>query len=454
MEENEKKVTPVRIFGSDKVLTEPEDIAYYRAGLEEFGAVNKLLGEIDDDGEYFISEDIRKNLAQLPKELLREDDDTIDATSRIMAKDMYFTIELDQDGDMQVASLYLTEMVHGYGELTSIRTFVAKYELPTIAGFGQKAKSAFNVQPIISDIPEGQYIDLVMRIQDQIDYALCLEDIVDLASQIYVLRVLALLESKGEKGQEIIKQYNREVKDKGLNKPSVRHRYATLRKILDAKIENAGGEKEIFADKQQEIKDIKKEFAQTIQKVEAIHGKNLAGAIKEAQKAKNEPQKKAAEAPKKAKKAGKVISVGVGKAKGGSKPKAKKKEDKKDNKKKENKGGGGGGSGSAKPRVQEAPEAPILKDEVGEAAARPSPQVQRPQVIERHDAAPKPVAPNQEEAEAVSLLFVPPKERNLGEEAGITNEGMGIAPQPPQIPQDTMQAQQPPPDRSSNIENT
>lgn len=339
-------LTPCRVFGSDKLLTEPEDILYYHANIQEFEAYNRLLGDIRDDGQYVIKEGVRKNLAALPKELADQRDGIIEAHSYLMTKNMFFSIELDQDEENQIASLYLTEPVQGYGELDHIKTFIAKITSPKVDDFVEQAKKAFNIQPVLPDINEGAYMDLIMQIQEQIDFYTCIEDLVDLSSQIYVLSVLALLEEQGEVGQKIITQYNKRVKELGLDKPNVKKRYSTLRKILDKEIQKAGGEKRVFKEKETEYKKLKQEYSLPIKRVEQFRGKQIAvvdkGVVqKEEKKETKKNEKKLASKGKTAgnKKADKAKS-------GGAKKKAKSKSKGKEEKKKEKKAGSGGGGGS------------------------------------------------------------------------------------------------------------
>lgn len=332
---------PCKVLDGDEVLTEQADIDYYKASIKEFEARNRLLGEVNEEGEYVISEDVRRNLALIPKEQLTEGYNLIEAYSRVATKDLFFVIEFEEEieagRDDFVASLYIIEKVVGYKNLQSLRSFVAKIVEPKSDEFWNKVRKVFNINPILMPIDEGKYMPLVMQIQKHIEDWYSMEEIVDLSSQIYVMRVLQLLENEGPLGRQIVEEYNREMKLEDLGNVNVAKRYIMLRKILDRVIEQHGGEANVFKEEKNkaEIKVIKSEYSAPIRKVETFRTK-----VQESQRGvlrKKDRQKKEEKASSPAKKAGGAKKKAAGKKAdkkaGGSKPKKdKKKEDKKEKK--------------------------------------------------------------------------------------------------------------------------
>lgn len=341
--------TTCRVFDSNEILTSPEEIDYYKTCIKEFEASNRLIGEINDNGEYMISEKIRRDLALLPKELTQNGYNLVEAFSHILTKDLYFYIEIEEVEENQIAYLYLIEKVDGYRDVQTLKSFIAKITQPKCDDFQEKARRVFNVQESISTIEEGRFINLVLQIQGRIDYWAELEDIMDLSSQIYVLRILTLLESEGEIGQKVIKEYNRRVKLEGLD--GVKKKYLALRKILDESIEMYGGKEKVFVKTKEEVKTIKAEFSTPIKKVEEIRSKQMNRPIAK-RVVKNAPAKAEAK-PSKAggKAAGKADKKGGGDKKGKDKKKdkGKDKEKKKDDGKKKSSGGS-----SKAPKLEEA----------------------------------------------------------------------------------------------------
>ena len=58
-----------KVFWSDQIITEPKIINYYKIYLRELIDENKLLGNFDQFGKYYIDIDIRRDLAKMYKEI-------------------------------------------------------------------------------------------------------------------------------------------------------------------------------------------------------------------------------------------------------------------------------------------------------------------------------------------------------------------------------------------------
>ena len=350
-----KEGTTCKVFDSEVILTSPEHIDYYKTCIKEFEASNVLLGEIDDEGQYIINEKIRRDLALLPKELAQNGYNLIEAWSHVSGKDLFFNIEIEEENQTQIASLYLIEKVSGYKNLQILKSFIAKIVQPKSDNFQDKARRVFNVQDSLKMIDEGQFLNLVLQIQARIDYWFALQDIVDMSSQIYVLRMLNLLENEGELGQKVLKEYTHRMKLEGLDNNS-KHRYLTLRKILDDIIENFGGENEIFKNNIQEVKSIKAEFSTPIKKVEEIRQKQTTRHF-----AKKNEKTSPVKSEEKPKTAGKTAGKSAKKAdkKGGGKKDKKDKKKKEKKKKEEKKSSGGGGSSKKIEKSEVKSSAPV-----------------------------------------------------------------------------------------------
>lgn len=345
--------TICKVFGDDEVLTSPEDIDYYKTVIKEFEASNRLVGEINDEGEYVINEKVRRDLALLPKEKLQEGFHLVEAFSHVLGKDLYFSIEVEEDGENFVASLFLQEKVSDYGDMQSLKSFIARIVQPRSDDFVAKVLRVFNVQDSLTDFDEGRFINLVLQIQNQIDYWFELEDIVELSSQIYILRMLSLLENEGDLGRKVIQEYNRRMSVEGLDNTKVKKRHLGLRKILDEVIKENGGEKEVFKKNLEQVKEVKKEFSAPIQKVENLRKKQVGKSV--IKKVEKPAPAKEASKPSKAgeKSAGKKDDKKKDNKKKDDKKKDKKKDDKKkDDKKKDEKKSGGSSIAKAEPDLK------------------------------------------------------------------------------------------------------
>ncbi len=343
-----------KVFDSDRVLFASEEIDYYKTCIKEFEASNKLLGEINDEGEYVINEKIRRDLALIPKEHTNTEYNRVEAYSRLLAKDLYFYIEIQENENEQIASLYLIEKVSGYRDLQSLTSFIAKVVQPKANGFVDKVKRVFNIQDVITKIDEGKFIKLTLQIQNRIDYWFEMEDIMDLSSQIYVLRMLSFLEDEGDLGRKTLEEYNRKIKFEGLDNAKIKGRFLKLRKYLDEAIDKFGGKEIVFKKHPEEVKSVKSEYSSPIKKVEDIRKRQAnKPVVKKIEPAPAKVESSKASSKPKAKTAGKKADKKADKQK---KKDDKKKDEKKDDGKK--KGGGGPSKSEIK---SEKPVAPASK---------------------------------------------------------------------------------------------
>ena len=342
--EESVEVKPCKVFESDIVLTEPVAIDYYKSCIKEFEAYNMLLGTINEEGEYVIGENIRRDLALLPKEQIAEGYHLIEALSRIKGKDLFFVIEIDEEvienANSLVGSLFVIEKVAGYEGVDSLKTFVAKIIQPVSDKFVDKAKAVFNIQTTLGDFDDAKFADLLKQLNNQYEDWLILEDIIDLSSQIYIMRILQLLEEEGELGQAVISAYNKQIKEQGFAGNS---RYIELRKVLDSVIEQHGGIDKVFKKNKEKVSQAKTEYSTAVRQVEKYRQKQASAKAKAQKTAKTAKVEKKPEAKSAGKSAGKHKAKGKDKkaggkkAKGKDKKKDKKKDDKKKDKKKDNK---------------------------------------------------------------------------------------------------------------------
>lgn len=114
------------------VLTDPSEIVLYKHTQQKDLFVNGLLGQYDEEGNYFISEEIRRELVALNKTCGESFEDTYYAISR-NEEDPYhsikfaLSIEKDEDGT-NTATLKVLEEVERNGGLihNTMSTFVAQ----------------------------------------------------------------------------------------------------------------------------------------------------------------------------------------------------------------------------------------------------------------------------------------------------------------------------------------
>lgn len=365
-----------KLFSSDQEYTDPLTIDYLKICLREFTDANHLIGKFNDDGKYFLEQDIKRELVNMEKEISELRDGVFFAENNYLFKNFSFKVVTEKISETRAkATLYLLENYKDGYEEGMFTTFVASFEADIDSNLNPKVRTVFNLVDSSGDLSENDIPNLAVLLQGQQDNGIFLDELIELGSQIYVLRMLELLENAGEKGKEILEafkkrqeelekieegkekpeQKNKSKKNNFDYKPKVNKKYTNLRKILDKTIQEKGGIEKLPI-KKEDIQKNLKDFVEPVKKVENLR-KSYKNPVVEKQA--GAAIKKA---PDKAKSSSKnsqtKSSSSSSKTAGGSSPKKKsakkdgdKKKDKKKDKGKDKKGSSSGffwGNGSVK----------------------------------------------------------------------------------------------------------
>ena len=276
----------------------------------------------------------------MEKEISLMEEGVFYASNSYLKKTFNFKIVVEKIEENRArAILYLLEDYLDGRQRGQFTTFVASFEEIVNGDFNIKVKSAFNLLDTCGDLHENDIPQVAILLQGQRENGIFLDELIELGSQIYVLRMLELLESAGEKGKEILKEFKEEQRkieeeeSKEESQPqkkskkdivvdmTVKKKYTQLRNVLDKAIEKHGGLEKLPI-KKEEIKKNLKTFVEPVKKVEEMR-KNYHGHIVEfSGKKAPKPEKAMPQTKPSAKTAGKSSSS-AGSSSGGGKPKAK-----------------------------------------------------------------------------------------------------------------------------------
>ena len=132
------------------IITDPTQIKFYKATLIKDIFMNGLLGEYDEQGNYSLCEDIRKELVSLEKESGEGFEELYFAVSRSKddpSKSIKFSVQISKnDTGSQTAVLKILEEIEKNGGMfnNTISTFVASYT-DTSESFLFDAFKVFNI---------------------------------------------------------------------------------------------------------------------------------------------------------------------------------------------------------------------------------------------------------------------------------------------------------------------
>ena len=316
-EEKKEEVPPFVTYGGDVTIKEADNIFYYKTRYRFLTATFKLVGKFDSKGRYIVSDDVKRELIKLVKEIDFASEDEYRASISYFGKEFRFLVKITplNDGKSK-ASLYMEEYVGKSLKEEYLVTKIADYVDKNDDEFRIKVRKAFSLSDIAIAINEFEVPNITVIMQNALDVDLVVGELFDMASQIYLLRLLKLLEETPE-GREIIAKY-KSLLDGSEN--AFERKFTYLRMLLERVIDDNGGF-EVLGLKKEDKKKLVNDLLLSIQNLKK-QAKDQGGAIVEAQKkADDKKQAGATKAPAK--------NPGKKPDKKGKKPDKKGKKDKK-----------------------------------------------------------------------------------------------------------------------------
>ena len=244
-----KKIDPYKVYGSDFSITNQDYIDFYKTRFKIMAIRYKLVGRVNNKGIYVIPNEIKNDLVKMSKEIEDMGDDYYTASNVYMKKYFYFRVKLTmlEDGKAK-ASLFLLEYVENFLDKEYITTHIADFVDIYNDQYRIKLRKAFNLVDVAVPMNDLEVPNLAVIMQDNLDIGFFVNGLYDIASQIYLMRMLKILESAGEKGQAILNRYKQLVLSlDDIDKEKFKN--TLLKSLLDRVIDEFGGLEKLDVDK-------------------------------------------------------------------------------------------------------------------------------------------------------------------------------------------------------------
>lgn len=296
IKEQQIKLEPYKVFDCDFEVTDPDYVEYYKTRNKIMILENQLVGNITSKGTYVISNEIKKDLVNMKKEIEDSTDEYFLASIMFMKKNFYFKVEISKiDGGKARAGLYLVENTSYFLKSQYLVSHIADFEDDFDSQFRVKVRKVFNLFDVPQLVQDTEVGELAVRMQSLIDEEILLGGLYNISSQIYIMRMLELLSNYGELGQEIITNYKTLASEVGTEEENY---YTILKAMLDRSIDEKGGLEQL-TQKKDEVKSIVKEINSTVKKINNVQNKPGAVEAIKTEKAKKEEKKDEKKADKK-----------------------------------------------------------------------------------------------------------------------------------------------------------
>ena len=235
-EEKKEEKKLFQVFGEKDILLSKTDfIDYQKINNKMLFLQYHLMGQFDENGKYYIKEDIRRDLVRVQKEIQEEDDKGFLAEVRYAKVLFNFEVEIEYEDANAKASLFIIEKVDDQ----TIKTLLDSFSDANDADFRIKVRQRFNLVDVAVTMRDDEVPNMNIWLYWQNEELMYWKDLYEMGSQFFVLRALAILEGYGELGAKIIERYNAKLSQFEDSLPN--RKYSKAKELLDEAINEFGG---------------------------------------------------------------------------------------------------------------------------------------------------------------------------------------------------------------------
>lgn len=243
-----------------------------------------LLGEFDENGKYAIrDEKILQSLLLVPKKFEEKVENVVYASAQKNNIVLNFKIEFDLNVDYSSACLYLIEVEHGVEEDTKLLTKIDDYLSINTATFVQDVLKSWKVWKDAEVYEKNDFLFEYLRFQNE--EFLFNKELTEILAQLYIVRLLSILDASGELGQKVLSEYKLLIEKIQEKDPAFKQSYTNLKRLLDHVLIKNGAMDLIV--KTQEAAAIVAAYSNPIKRIKDKKGVTLKEASSE-----SEPEKK------------------------------------------------------------------------------------------------------------------------------------------------------------------
>lgn len=270
-EKLQNPIKPLKVYGSEYETSDEEEISYYKTMLRMLSIKCGLVGRFTRTGKYIIPDEIKTDLVKINKEISDSGENFYKANTQYMRKNFFFVVRMEMIDDVKAkASLYLQEEADNVFAGQYLTSHIADFVDDYNEYFRINVRKVFNLLDVAIINEDYRVPNLAVLLQDYIDLELFVAGLYDTACQIYLLKMLKLLEEEGgEEGLEILKRYKELIAHLEIEKMSGKYKYTNYKNMLDKAILEKGGLQKLPV-AQNKVKEIVKEMNKSVKSIEDL----------------------------------------------------------------------------------------------------------------------------------------------------------------------------------------
>lgn len=270
-EKPQNPIKPLKVYGSEYETSDEDEISYYKTMFRMLSIKCGLVGRFTRTGKYIIPDEIKTDLVKINKEISDSGENFYKANTQYMRKNFFFAVRMEMIDDVKAkASLYLQEEADNVFAGQYLTSHIADFVDDYNEYFRINVRKVFNLLDVAIINEDYRVPNLAVLLQDYIDLELFVAGLYDTACQIYLLKMLKLLEEEGgEEGLEILKRYKELIAHLEIEKMSGKYKYTNYKNMLDKAILEKGGLQKLPV-AQNKVKEIVKEMNKSVKSIEDL----------------------------------------------------------------------------------------------------------------------------------------------------------------------------------------
>lgn len=244
---------------------------------------SSLLGYFEGD-KYKIKKEIADDLLKLPKVIDEETLGKIVCHTNYKDYTFKFLITYDNFTTYSSARIYLLEDEDRVDEVITHKTLIGESVRPGGKNIADELVFEWNLKKGKNDGDGEDGGDPAMEITEldaallgiKTDY-LFNRELMEVLSQIYILRLTNLLKNSGEEGEMILTEYNKLLREYAIKRPIILQKYVMMKHLFDRVIKKNNGIEILKQKNEKELKDALEDFYRPLRKINTryVDGKEV-----------------------------------------------------------------------------------------------------------------------------------------------------------------------------------
>ncbi len=227
-----------------------------------------LLGHFEGE-KYKIKLEVAKDLLKMPKIIDKQNLGEIICHGVYEGHTFNFAISYDNLTTYSVAHIYLLEELDKVDEIVPYKTLIGELIRPGGEDILDIVKKEWHLRRKNDEEESGEVIlgdlDSVL-LGLKTDYVFNSE-LLEVLSQIYIIRMTTLLSKSGEKGEQILEEFRTRLREIAITRPAVLQKYALMKHILDKTLAKYNGFEIIKQENSKELVETLNSFYEPLKKI-------------------------------------------------------------------------------------------------------------------------------------------------------------------------------------------